>query len=100
MRDYLLIIELALARQNIGKANVFDVVAKGAEWGEADKSLDVSVIVVAPYFVAVHLPIRATNGAMVMMLCVHFSANLVPLRFSQRLAHVAVPARLWHKLNF
>jgi hypothetical protein len=31
MRDYLLIIELALARQNIGKANVFDVVAKGAE---------------------------------------------------------------------
>jgi hypothetical protein len=79
---------------------VFDVVAKRVERREADKSLDVSAIVVAPYLVAVHLPTRATNGATVMIPCVHLSADLVPLPFSQDFAHVAVPTRFWHKLNF
>lgn len=97
--DDLIVVEFALVGEEAGEADVFDVVAPFAEGYEALQALDVLLVVVVPDFVAFEFAPCAADAATMIVVGIHLFAQFVPLRTRQRLAHIAVPARLWHKLD-
>ena len=80
-------------------SDMLDMVAPLAERNEAEKRLDVGLIVVYPPLVAIELALGSTDAARLAVLRIHLFAECIPCHAPHRRTWVQVPEGLGNQFN-